>query len=60
MTIKQLIKILKTHAKTHGDNCQIAIPRLGPTFYNRFGEDLYIEESSISTILTSRGPEIEW
>lgn len=64
MTILQLVNFLIKWANDHSWDAQIAVPSDKLEHVDEFGptcrKDIVIERSSISTVLTSRGEEVEW
>jgi len=68
MRVSDLIKLLEDWQTKHGPDAQMSV--VGSN-YNRdkagadpewtyYGQEIYINDSPISTVLDSRGPEVVW
>ena len=60
MRVADLIKLLEAHQAEHGPDSQIAVPAYGKDGICGCREETYIDMGSFWTVLTSRGPEVEW
>jgi hypothetical protein len=58
MRVDDLVALLCEYARKHGPDAQIAVPRF-PSF-DSCGEEIYLDQTSIWTVLASRGETVKW
>lgn len=61
MRVDELIKLLERWAALHGQDAQISVPRYEQNgHFSECGNEIFIHNEPIATILASRGSTVEW